>query len=661
MNALLATLILPTEISDFERRYLARMNRIGLGFFAMHVPALALVAGLNGTGIGLAIALSLAVMVGPALAYRVFSNPRAMSLTYGVTSMLMGGLLVHFGQGPLQIEMHFYFFAVLAMLVLFANPMSIVVAAATVALHHLALWIVVPSSVFNYDAPVWVVGVHAAFVVLESIAACFIARSFFDNVIGLEKIVQVRTAELADRNAAMRLVLDNVRHGLLMLDRDGVVARERSSLVDAWVGAIGADVRFSSVLRRSDPDVADWFDVSWVEVRAGIMPLELTLAQLPTRFTSGTRRLELDYVAISPVEGELDKVLVVVSDVTVVEERERLESQQRELVALLNRLSSDRRGVLEFLDEGTALVSMLAHPSPSELSVVRRGLHTLKGNAGIFGVGSVATLCHELETRVDETNAHLSAESRQALADRWDALRKNLRPLLGESRSARVEIGEEDLERIVSGVKAGRPTDEIARELESWLFEPTAVRLGRIADQARRIAERLGRPELVVDIADHGVRLRPERWTSFWASFVHVVRNAVDHGIEPAATRRARGKPERGRIELATSIDGPDFVVSIEDDGEGIDIARLAAAAERLGLDPKGTDEILDTLFHDGVTTSGSANELSGRGIGMGAVRAECIELGGRVVTTSVSGRGTRFEFRFPVSSLDWAPQLRAA
>jgi hypothetical protein len=156
-----------------------------------HVPVFVLLAALNGTGALTALGLTTAVLVGPAVAYRTLENPRSISIVHGVTAMFMGGLLVHFGQGPVQIEMHFYFFALLAMLAVYANPLVIVAATVTVALHHLALWLILPASVFNYQAPLWVVVVHAAFVVLEATATCFIARSFFENVIGLEKIIEI--------------------------------------------------------------------------------------------------------------------------------------------------------------------------------------------------------------------------------------------------------------------------------------------------------------------------------------------------------------------------------------------------------------------------------------------------------------------------------------
>ena len=130
-------LMLPKEITPFEQRYLKRLNKIALIFFYLHIPALMASRGPANTRPLFALVFTLVVMIGPTIAYRTIANPRALSVVYGITAMLMGGLLVHFGQGPVQIEMHFYFFALLAMLCMFANPTVNLAAAVTVALHHL--------------------------------------------------------------------------------------------------------------------------------------------------------------------------------------------------------------------------------------------------------------------------------------------------------------------------------------------------------------------------------------------------------------------------------------------------------------------------------------------------------------------------------------------
>src|SRR5665213_3828310 len=137
MTSILQFILLPSEISAFERRYLERMNRVALIFFAAHLPVFALIAAVNHTGTLTALLLAAAVVSGPVVAKLTIANPRTVSIVHGVTAMFMGGLLVHFGSGPMQIEMHFYFFALIAMCAVFGNPMVIVAAAVTVALHHL--------------------------------------------------------------------------------------------------------------------------------------------------------------------------------------------------------------------------------------------------------------------------------------------------------------------------------------------------------------------------------------------------------------------------------------------------------------------------------------------------------------------------------------------
>ena len=164
---------------------------------------------------------------------------------------------------------------------------------------------------------------------------------------------------------------------------------------------------------------------------------------------------------------------------------------------------------------------------------------------------------------------------------------------------------------------------------------------------------RLSKGEIDVAIEDHDLRLDPKRWSSFWSAFIHAVRNAADHGLESPDERASGGKSERGHLSLRTLARGNNFVVEIEDDGRGIDWNALGDRARRLGI-PAGSDaEIREALFHDGVTTSQHVSEISGRGVGMGAVRAAARAMGGEVAIHSQSGHGTRVEITFPLGE-DW-------
>jgi two-component system chemotaxis sensor kinase CheA len=658
-RTLLEYLLLPRQVSDFEAGYLRRMNRVALVFFALHLPVFVVVAYFNHTGPGTAALLTTLVFFGPAVAYFSFQNPRSVSLVYGFTAMLMGGLLVHFGQGPMQIEMHFYFFALLAMLAVFGNPLAVCVAAVTVAVHHLLGWLLVPSSVFNYDAPIWVVLVHAAFVVLESVATCFIARSFFDNVIGLEKIVQARTEEVRARSRDMRLVLDNVNQGFLTIDRSGMMSGERSRIVELWLGAANDNARFVDYVGQRRPSFASSFELAWDEVVQGVLPLELTVHQLPKRFSVNGSHYAVECKPIEQ-DGTFEKALIVISDVTADVERERLEAQQRDVLSVLGRVASDKNGVLEFFEEANTLITSMEAGAASPLTDLRRAVHTLKGNALMFGVTTIAALCHELEGSIDAEQQAPSPQELAVLVQRWRDFCATLDLLLGESTKGRLEIEDQEYEEVLRALLHGAPRAEVAERITNWKLEPTEKRLKRIAEQAQGIARRLNKAPLKIEIHDHELRLDPVRWAAFWSAFVHVVRNAVDHGLESSDERCGHGKAPFGRLALHTELRGDKFAIEIEDDGRGIDWDAVARKADSLGLKHESRSDLVEALFADGVSTRHDVSELSGRGVGLGAVRAACASLCGSVKVHSEPGVRTRFEFLFPASTMRGESPLRA-
>jgi two-component system chemotaxis sensor kinase CheA len=660
MKSFLDFLLLPPEITAFERRYLARINRVALAFFALHVPAFVLIAWLNGTGPVAAALLSLAVVVGPAIANATMRSPRAISIVYGVTAMFMGGLLVHFGQGPVQIEMHFYFFALIAMCAVFGNPLVIVAAAVTVALHHLIVWLVLPRSVFNYEAQWWVVGVHAGFVVLESVAACFISRSFFDNVIGLEKIVESRTLALDSKNRDMLLLLDNVEQGFLTIDRAGCLAQERSAVVLRWFGPPSPNGTWFDYLSVLSFEFAERTRMAWDEVISGLMPIELTLHQMPHDLAiHGNTHYRVQYRPIGVVEP-FDHFLVIVTDVTAEVEREHAEREAREGIEVFQRVLVDRMGFETFFEEGVNTLDMLAHGRSSDLVVVKRLIHTLKGNSSLFGLTSIASLCHELEDHIAEESALPRPEAFAALQERWARLSADVRKLLG-NRPNTIEVDPKQYAALEAAIRAREPEASLLRRLRGLKLEAAANRLKHFQEQVRRIADRLEKPDVRVEVADGGVRLDAHRWAGFWSSFIHAVRNAVDHGLESPDERLAAGKSAEGHVALRAYEENDRIIVEIADDGRGIDWVALAERARNLGLPAHTPDDLRSALFAEGVSTAAGVTDISGRGIGMGALLEGTRALGGDVAIDSAPGKGTTLRFTFPASAGRAADSLAPA
>ncbi|HVV53239.1 MAG TPA: Hpt domain-containing protein, partial [Polyangia bacterium] len=491
----------------------------------------------------------------------------------------------------------------------------------------------------------WAVAVHATFVVLESVAACFVARSFFDNVIGLEKIVQRRTNQLSARNRDMRMVFDNVAQGFATVNLDGTLLVERSATAVEWLGPHQEGKTLWEHVAAVDAQTATWMQLGWEALIEDVLPMEMAIDQLPKRCTSGARTFALEYRPVV-THGKLSQVLLVMSDITAELEREKIETEQRDFLAVFQRLLKDKKGFLEFFAEADDMVSAITRRA-EPFADLRRYLHTLKGNCGLFGLSALAAFCHQLETNAVEAQGVLAAADRERLGQLWGAFAANLRALLGANQSDRVEIDHREYAEVLAALEGDGRREEIATRLKSWQFETAELRLGRLAEQARAIAGRLGKGPLNVVVEPNDLRLYPESWAAFWSAFTHAIRNAVDHGLESSDERLAARKPATAEIRLASKLVGPDLIIEIRDDGRGVawDLVRERAIAA--GLPHATRDDLVEALFADGVTTRREVSEFSGRGIGMGALRAVCRKMGGTVEIQSEAGRGVCLRFKW--------------
>jgi chemosensory pili system protein ChpA (sensor histidine kinase/response regulator) len=136
------------------------------------------------------------------------------------------------------------------------------------------------------------------------------------------------------------------------------------------------------------------------------------------------------------------------------------------------------------------------------------------------------------------------------------------------------------------------------------------------------------------------------------APLEHMLRNAVDHGLESTEERRAAGKPEEGRIDLSLVHEGGDIVIEMRDDGAGVDLDAVRRKAIKRGMIEAGAElsdyELLQFILQAGFSTAEKVTQISGRGVGMDVVHAEVKQLGGSMIIDSTPGQGTRFQIRLP-------------
>ncbi|MDK2784236.1 MAG: two-component system, chemotaxis family, sensor kinase CheA [Bacillota bacterium] len=255
----------------------------------------------------------------------------------------------------------------------------------------------------------------------------------------------------------------------------------------------------------------------------------------------------------------------------------------------------------------------------------------------------------------EEKQRHLSTQTVRIDIHRLDSLMN----LVGE-----LVITKTRLEQLLSGSSPEveetlKALTRVAGGLQDAVMKarmvPLAQVFSRFPRMVRDLARELGRQvEFVIEGED--TELDRSVIDEIGDPLVHLLRNAVDHGIEPPAERERRGKEPTGHVRLSACYEGNHVLIAVEDDGEGIDCQAVLAKAEERGLitaqeaKTMSEKEIYRLLFLPGFSTAARITDVSGRGVGLDVVQNKIESLGGSVEVTSRPGQGTRFAIRLPLT-----------
>lgn len=334
-----------------------------------------------------------------------------------------------------------------------------------------------------------------------------------------------------------------------------------------------------------------------------------------------------------------------------------------------------------------------------------RDVHTIKGSAAVAGMDTVSRVAHELEELVDGvrsgrtpptaalvddllagsdrlaaaisgadggnagvagTPAHGSGTVEPAVRqpaagtfvtvpmERLDELVR----LVGESASQHLRVGRMLQERFDVDPAACPEYNKLSlslNQLQDRTMRTRMVPISLVTDQLRRAARDLARAqgkEVDWEVRGGDTELDRGVLNGLSDSLVHLVRNAVDHGVEPPDARIRAGKPRRGAVRLHAMQLGPEVIIAVSDDGPGIDIDRVRRQAGRQGVDTEGMrdDEVLRLVFLSALSTTPVVTDVSGRGVGLDVVRASVEAANGRVDVRSQPGTGTEFRIIVPIT-----------
>ena len=449
---------------------------------------------------------------------------------------------------------------------------------------------------------------------------------------------------VAERTASMQMILDSTGDGIFTVDLEGRILAERSRAIDDCLGCPLPDQRAWDYLSAGDHELARDFQLAFEQMIEDVLPFSVAASQAPERIQTDGSTYEVRYREIR--EGQhLGRLLIIVRDVSAEVEAERAAQAVAELQTILGNLFRDRAW---FCDSMREIEQLLCDIKESDdLIVSRRMIHTLKGNSSVLGFRVFAEQVHRLEGEL-EVSDEVPTECQLAELDEWwqDELSK-LGAFFEFCDTDLIQVRKVDFERLIERIEQGAKHSELLKVAQLWRLQPLSVPLNRLARQGDRLANQLGK-RLTIEVEDNGLSLPEDRLAEFWPTMIHLMRNAVDHGLELPSQRRTAGKSERGVLRLESDVVNGWLEVRIIDDGKGIDWDQIREKAEDIGLNAVTDEDLIDALFSDGFSTKEVATELSGRGVGLAAIRQSVEHYGGGISVQSEIGCGTTFVIRFP-------------
>lgn len=465
----------------------------------------------------------------------------------------------------------------------------------------------------------------------------------------LQEVNEGLEEAVAERTESLQLVLDNTGEGILSVDLDGNLLPEKSDTVTDWFGEIDCKLTIWDYLGRSVPSEKDNFWVAFDQMIDDVFPFEVSAQQSPSRLEYNNRFYAIEYRDVR--EGEtLQKILVLIKDITTQLEAERTQQEMKDFHQLMTQLMKDSDGFIRSIEEVESLIDSAGKTRDS--AECNRFLHTIKGNCAIVGFRSVSDFVHDLETELAIDQSLPTEKQLDSLKQCWKTNLQLVEHFVDREDLSVYRVGKSELEEVIGMLDQHAKHSQILAAVTHWQYEPTAVALRRLGDQVPRLASRLDK-QVEVNIDDGGLRIPPGKLNSFWSSMVHVIRNAVDHGIESAEEREALGKPASATISLSSGVHNGWLELRVSDDGRGINWKTVKEKARANGLPSESQEELVHALFSDGLSTRENVTDMSGRGVGLSAVQAACEETGGNVSIQSNPGQGTEFLFRFPWEKIE--------
>ncbi len=452
---------------------------------------------------------------------------------------------------------------------------------------------------------------------------------------------------IREQHQAIDNIIMNVHSGFVITDREGRITPSYTAhfqhlfpAVEKLVGRKLSDILFEHTSER------EHFDSLYDQAMEQVLTEDLTLTQLPHLIERPNQWLRQECSGLYNAQQVMIGVLFTITDVTQQMEVEQQNTENKALLKILRSLNnfasfkeSTRAGLEQWRNDLQIAQKQLQ---------LRRFLHTLKGNFGIYGLQNLSLLIHHIEAQpliglrhldeITETFGEFLDSNKDIIGMEYESV---WRPQISFSREALLDLRLQ-AKQWKSGDEASHMTLAF---IDTAIRQPFREGVKPLLEEAKRLAKRLHK-NVEVQVVGGEVTLDLEGMRPIFEALIHPLRNAVDHGIEASEKRQMQGKSRAGLITLLARRTGAQsYCLELTDDGQGVDLRKLRAVVESSQSLGQGsqtlTDEqVLDMIFVDGISTAPVQTEISGRGLGMSVLKSVVERWGGKVRILSQAGLG---------------------
>jgi signal transduction histidine kinase len=501
----------------------------------------------------------------------------------------------------------------------------------------------------------------------------------------ITRLNQDLEGKVEERTAEIQSLLFHIPQGILSIGREGLITPNYSAQLPSILNheAIAGQSFRSIILDRStlSPDEKDQ---AWQSIQAAVgensLNFDLNVDKLPSQLTYGIdgqlKVLRLTWNRELNAHDEVKHILVTLLDVSSeVAAQEEIARQNQEFEIIKQLVDLGSRKSVQFFSAGDQLISeneRLLRASVLDTNTIKIlfvNTHTLKGAARSLHLKELANRFHVVESYYAQIlkfnqpldRARLQQEFTEAKAVYQRYHRANRETLGRLDDLKKVTVDRDFMQDNVKLLNQLLDMDSLPRnvkamvqahrdEITGMIYTKLGSFLDELKHQADKIAKDLGLEPPLFKIEVPNILINTSQELSLKNAFIHLLRNALDHGIEPGGMRREKGKPTRGTLLIHAEERGGQIQIEFKDDGQGLDIGRIRELCRKNGkMDPgRSASDVASMILENGFSTNESVSLTSGRGVGLAAVRQFMEAEGGRVeivLGPRIPGPGEFHEF----------------